>query len=69
MYINDKRLSFKLLSNEWDKVKSKGHLRKCWLAQVNSLTKELNLQDKALEVKLVKEVLAKRKCDEFETAL
>ena len=24
MYVNDKRLTFKLLSNEWDEVKCKG---------------------------------------------
>ena len=37
MCMNNKRLPFKLLSNEWDKVKCKGHPRKSWLAQVDSL--------------------------------
>ena len=44
-HINDERLQFKLLANEWDKVKSKGRPRKCWLAHVNSLRKELDLQE------------------------
>ena len=41
----------------------------CWLAQVNSLKNELNLQDKVLELKPIKESLNKRECEEFETAL
>ena len=55
--MNDERLPFKLLANEWDKVKSKGRPRKCWLAHVNSLRKELDLQDKILERKLIKKPL------------
>ena len=50
-------------------VKSNGHPRKCWIAQVNSLKKELNFQDKALKVKLVKEALAKWEREKFEMAL
>ena len=34
-YMNIKRLSFKVLTNEWDKVKCKGSRRKSWLAQVD----------------------------------
>ena len=34
-----------------------------------SLKKELNLQDKALELKLIKEALDKRECEEFEMVL
>ena len=49
-HTNDERLPFKLLANEWDKVKNEGRPRKCWLAHVNSLKKELNLQDKILEI-------------------
>ena len=45
--MNDEILRFKL-SNEWDEAKSKGRHRKSWLAQVNSLKKGLDLQDKAL---------------------
>ena len=44
--MNDKRLPFTLLPNEWNKVKSKRCPQKCWLAHVNYLKKELNLQDK-----------------------
>ena len=44
--MNDKRSPFKLLSNESDEVKSKGRPRKCRLAQVNVLMKELNFQSK-----------------------
>ena len=43
--MNDNRLQFKLLSNEWNKVKGKRIPRKCWLARVNSLKKELNRQN------------------------
>ena len=67
--MNDERLPFKLLANEWDKVKSKGRPRKCWLAHVNPLRKELDLQDKILERKLIKEALDRRECEEFEMAL
>ena len=66
--MNDQRLTFKLLSNEWNKVKSKGCPQKCWLAYVNSLKKELNLQDKVLELKLIEEALDKKACEEFEMA-
>ena len=67
--MNDERLPFKLLANEWDKVKSKGRPRKCWLAHVNSLKKELDLQDKILKIKPIKEALERRECEEFEMAL
>ena len=67
--MNNERLPFKLLSNEWNKVKSRGRPRKCWLSHVNSLKKELNLQDKVLEIKLIKEALDKRECEKFEMAL
>ena len=69
MRMNEERLPRKLLSNEWDKAKTKGRPKKCWLAQVQSLRKELNLPDKALEVKQIKEALYKRECEEFEIAL
>ena len=49
-HMSDEKIPFKLLANEWDEVKSKGHLKECWLAHVNSLKKELNLQDKMLEI-------------------
>ena len=67
--MNEERLPLKLITNEWDKVKTKGRPRKCWLAHINSLKKELNLQDKVLEIKQVKEALVKRECEEFEMAL
>ena len=59
-HMNNEMLPFKLLANDWDKSKSEGHPRKCWLAHVNSLRKEFNLQDKMLEIKLIKEALDKR---------
>ena len=34
-----------------------------------SICEELNLQDEILEMKLIKEVLGKRECDEVEIAL
>ena len=50
-------------------LKSKGHPRKCWLAIVNTLRKELNLQDKILEIKLIKEALERKECEELEMDL
>ena len=68
-HMSDERLPFILLANDWGKVKSKGRPRKCWLAHVNSWRKELNIQDKTLEIKLIKEVCDERACGEFEMAL
>ena len=48
-------------------MKSKGHPRKCWLVRVYFLKKELNLHDKILDMKLIKDPLIK--CEEFEMAL
>ena len=45
MCMNSNRLLIKLLLNQWDNVKHKGCPRKSWVAQVDSLKKELNLQD------------------------
>ena len=56
MRMNDKRLPFKSLSNDWDKVKYKGHPKRSWLAQVDSLRKQLNLQDKVLDIELIKKI-------------
>ena len=65
--MNNKRISFNLLLNEWDKVKCKGCPRKSWLAQVDSLKKELDL--KVLDIKLFKKALDEGECEEFEIAL
>ena len=46
--MKDERLPFKLLTNEWDKVKCKGHPRRSQLAQVEFLKKELGLQDQGI---------------------
>ena len=43
-------LPIKLLTNRWDSVKCRGHPRKFWLALVDSLMKDLDLQDKDLAV-------------------
>ena len=59
MNINDERLQFKLLTNEWGKVKCKGHPRKSWLALVEFLKKEKGLQDQILDIKLIKKHLIK----------
>ena len=67
--MNDERLPFKFVANEWDKVKGKGRPRKCWLAHVNSLRKELDLQGKILKRKLIKDALDRREVEEFEMAL
>ena len=67
--MNDDGLPFKLFTNEWDKVKSSGCPRNWQPAQVNSLKRELNLQDKMMEIKLIREFVDKRRCEEFEMAL
>ena len=67
--MNDKRLPGKVLSNKWDNVKYKGHPRKSWVAWVGALKKELDIQDKVLDVKLVKKALDKRECEEFDRVL
>ena len=53
MCMNDKRLPGKLLPNKWHNVKCKGCPRKSWVTRVGVLKKELDLQDKVLDVKLV----------------
>ena len=52
--MNDEILSLKLLINEWDKVKRKGHPRKSWPTQVKFLKKELGLQDQIFNLKEIK---------------
>ena len=64
--MNVKMLPFKL-SNEWDKMKCKGHLRNFCFAQVDSLKKELDFQD-SLGYKTNQKPLIKE-CEEFEMAL
>ena len=68
MCMYDKMLPFKLLSNEWDKVKCKGCPRTPWFAQVDSWRKELDLQDKVLDIELIKKAFDERECEEFELA-
>ena len=60
---------FKFSSNEWDKVKCKGRPRESWLAQVDSLKKEVDLCDKVLDIKLIKKALDKRECEELKMTL
>ena len=50
-------------------MKSEGCPRKCWLAQVHSLKKELFVQDEGLETKINKGGIDKRECEEIEIAL
>ena len=63
------RLPFKLLTNEWEKVKCKGRPRRSWLVQVEFLKKELCLKDQVLAIKLINKVVDQRECEEFEIAL
>ena len=51
--MKDEKLPFKLLTNEWYKVKCKGRHRRSWLAQVEFLKKELGLQDHDFDIKLI----------------
>ena len=64
--MNDKRLLIKLLSNKWDNTRCKCHLRKSWGTQMDSLMKELDLQGKVLDVKIIKKALDERVCEEFQ---
>ena len=68
-HTNNQRLPGKLLTNRWDSVKCKGHPRKSWLTQVDSLMKDLDLQDKDLAVKLIRDAINKSECGQFETSL
>ena len=54
MCMSNKRLPFKLLTYEWNKVKYISCPRKSWLGQVDFLRKELGLQDEALDIELIK---------------
>ena len=66
MCMNDKTVLLKLISKDWDKVKT--ILEDLGSPQVTSLKKELGLQDKVLGIKLFKKALDKRECKEFEMA-
>ena len=66
--MNSNILPIKLLLNKWDNVKCRGCPRKSWFAQVDSLKKELDLQDEVLNVKFIRKALERRECEEFEVA-
>ena len=68
MSMNDKELSFKLLSNEWDKVKCKRSLRKSWLSQVD-MFKKIGSPRPSLGHKTNQNGLDKQEYEEFEMAL
>ena len=59
MSIKGEIVSFKLLTNEWVKVRS-------WLAQVEFLKKRIGSPRPDLGIKLIKKALDKRECEEFE---
>ena len=61
--MNDKSLPFKLLSNEQDKLKCKGHPRKSWLAPVVFLKERIGHPRQSLNIKLIKKALDKRECE------
>ena len=50
-------------------MKCKGRPRKSWVAQVESLKEELDIQDEALIVKVMRKALDRREHEEFEVAL
>ena len=43
--------------------------RKSWIMQVDSLRKELDLQDTVLDVELIRKAIDKRECEDFEVYL
>ena len=51
MHLPDIRLPVKLLSTKWERVKCRGHPKKSWVAVIESLKKELDIEKKALNVK------------------
>ena len=69
MCMNSKRSLIKLFLNIWHKAKCRGHPTNPWVAQVDTLKKELDLQDKVLDVKGCRKPLDKRQWEEFELAL
>ena len=65
--MNDNRSPGKLLSNKWDNVKCKGHLRTSWVAQVYSLKKQF-IED-LHDIEIILKVFDKREFEWFEMAM
>ena len=58
-----------LLSTKWERVKCRGHPKKSWVARIESLKKELELQNKVLHVKQIHNVIESKQFKEFEMGL
>ena len=67
--MNNQNLPCKLLINRWDNANCRSHPRKFWLAEVDLLMKDLDLQDRELAIKIIREAIDKRECRQFETTL
>ena len=65
MSINGEQLPFKLSPNEWDKVKSKGHPRISWLAQVEFSFKPIGSPRPGVGIKLITKPLIKESVRSF----
>ena len=64
------RLLVMLLSRKWERVKCRGPCKSLWLpARIESLKKELDLQNKVLDIKLIYNAIESRELREFEMAL
>ena len=54
---------------KWESVKCRGRPRKCWLAYVESLKKELDLEDGIVRAKHIHKAIESRELRELETGL
>ena len=61
------RLPIRLLSSEWESVKNKGRLRRSWLAGIESLKKDLDLQTGIVNVKHIRKTIGSIELKEFES--
>ena len=63
------RLPGRLLSSKWESVKSRGRPRKPWLAGIESLKKDLDLQTGIVNVKHICKAIESKELKEFELGL
>ena len=69
MHLPDIKLLVKLLSIKWERVKCSGCPTKSWVAGIESLKNELDMESKALNVKLTCIANESRELRQFEMAL
>ena len=67
--MSDKRLPFKLLSNEWDNVKRKGHPKKILACPDGFFKERIGSPRESRGYKTSQKALDKSECEDFEMAL